>query len=292
MQMTVTYSRFTDAVAMQAAKSMRKKVEALQDELLKMPQADIVTEHKFSAGVYERKITIPPWTVLTGAQHKSDYKIRLEKGTIAVNLDNGDIKLLTAPCELEAKAGAQRVGRVFSEEVIWVDIYSNPDNCKNIAELDDRLYVVPACGLGDNRVAAQISQARADYQLFLTQIGLDQKELDKIVGIEHDLIEMPKDYAVELRESKIQGQGLFALKTFAKGEIICPGRIDGKRTPAGRYINHSFDCNIEPVKINDDIFAVATRKIYENEELLVDYRASMRVNFGIKLQGELLCQVG
>jgi hypothetical protein len=37
---------------------------------------------------------------------------------------------------------------------------------------------------------------------------------------------------------------------------------------------------------------VATRKIYENEELLVDYRASMRVNFGIKLQGELLCQVG
>jgi hypothetical protein len=59
---------------------------------------------------------------------------------------------LTAPCEFNACASEQRVGRVFEDEVVWVDIYANPDDCKDIAVLEDRLYVVPECGLGENRV--------------------------------------------------------------------------------------------------------------------------------------------
>lgn len=126
------------------------KIVALQDELLKMKPADIVTEHTFMPGVYERKITVPAWCVLTGAPHKTAYKVRLEKGTIAVNV-GAEVKILTAPLEFDACAGEQRVGRVFDEEVIWVDIYANPDNCTDISALEDRLYVVPECGLLDNR---------------------------------------------------------------------------------------------------------------------------------------------
>lgn len=127
------------------------KIVRLQDELLKMDQADIVTEHKFTPGIYERKITVPPWTVLTGAPHKTAYKVRLEKGTIAVNVGT-EVKILTAPLEFDACAGEQRVGRVFDEEVIWVDIYENLDNCTDIPTLEDCLYIVPECGLGSNRV--------------------------------------------------------------------------------------------------------------------------------------------
>jgi hypothetical protein len=144
--------------------AVKTQIENLQAELLKMSQADIVTEHTFLPGIYERKITIPPWTVLTGAEHKTDYKIRLEKGTIAVNVEDS-IKLMTAPMEFEAKAGAQRVGRVFEEEVVWVDIYENHDNCQDIAVLEDRLYVVPECGLGENRVTLQIKNAKAEKLL-------------------------------------------------------------------------------------------------------------------------------
>lgn len=199
---------------------------------------------------------------------------------------------MTAPCELDAKAGEQRVGRVFEDEVVWRDIYENPDNCQDLAILEDRLYVVPDCGLGENRVALQIKNAQNDYSLFLSQIGINQEEMDKIVTIESDLMEMPEGHAVELRKSKIHGLGLFALKDFEVGEIICPGRLDGKRTPAGRFINHSFKSNILPQLVGNDIYAVATRKIHANEELLVDYRASMRVNFGINIMGELPCQDG
>jgi hypothetical protein len=142
----------------------KEKIVALQDELLKMEQADIVTEHTFTPGVYERKIIVPPWCVLTGAPHKTAYKVRLEKGTIAVNIDT-EVKILTAPLEFDASAGEQRVGRVFEEEVVWVDIYENLDDCMDIPTLENRLYVVPECGLLDNR--QKLIAAKKQEQLML-----------------------------------------------------------------------------------------------------------------------------
>lgn len=285
MNMTVTYGKGFETPAV----VMRKKVEALQHELFKMPQAAIVTEHIFKPGVYERKITIPPWTVLTGAEHKTDYKVRLEVGTIAVNTDDG-VKVLIGPLEFDAKAGMQRAGRVFEDEVVWVDVYPNPDDCTDLVVLEDRLYVVPECGLADSRTDVQ--KAQIDYGVFLHQIGITQDEMDSIVHIEHDLMDMPEGVFTQLRESPIHGKGLFATKDFEAGEVVCPGRIDGKRTPAGRFINHSLNPNIVPEKVGDDIYAVAMRKIQAGDELLVDYRASMRVNFGLALEGELSCLDG
>ncbi len=265
------------------------KVRALQDQLLKLPQADIRTKHIFSPGVYERTITIPPWTILTGAAHKTAYKVRLDKGTIAVNTDDG-VKILTAPCAFDASAGMQRAGRVFEEEVVWTDIYPNLDDCTDIATVEERLYEIPACGLADSRTAVQ--KAQVDYGAFLHQIGMTQAEMDKIVQIESDQIEMPPEYFVELKDSPIHGKGLFATKAFEAGEVVCAGRLNGKRTPGGRFINHSLEANVEPKKDGDDIYAVALRTIPIGTELLVDYRASMRVNFGLALQGELPCLDG
>ena len=132
------------------AVQMREMVVRLQDELLKMEQADIVTTHTFLPGVYERTITIPPWTVLTGAAHKTAYRVRLEKGVIAVNTDDG-VKVLEAPMEFDVEAGFQRAGRVFEEEVVWTDVYQNPDNCRDLDVLEQRLYEVPPFGMGERR---------------------------------------------------------------------------------------------------------------------------------------------
>jgi len=278
IMITVTYGK-----GFEVAVPMAQRVKALQDELLKMPQANIVTTHRFLPGVYEREVSIPAWTVLTGAEHKTSYRVRLEKGTIAVNTDNG-VKVFTAPCEFESKAGIQRAGRVFDEEVVWVDVYDNPDNCTDLAVLEARLYVVPECGLADSRTDVQ--KARIDYGLFLHQLGTTDAEILKIAQTESDLIDMPDGWGVELKPSSIHGMGLFATQDFESGETVCPGRIDGKRTPGGRFINHSANSNILPKLVGDDIFAVASRKISAGDELLVDYRASMRVNFGLTMQGE------
>ncbi len=272
-------------------KSMLEMVCRLEVELLKMPQSNIKTEHKFSPGTYERTIIIPPWTVLTGAEHKTPYSVRLEKGTIAVNTDDG-VKVLTAPCEFLAPAGVKRVGRVFQDEVVWTDIYENKDDCKDLSIIEGRLYVVPDCGLGENRVALMIEKDRKDFRLFLDQMGMTQDQMDAVVQMDHDLIPMPESFNVELRDSALHGKGLFAIKEFSAGELICPGRINGKRTPAGRFINHSSNPNATTSKVGDDIEAVAIRKIQENEEIVIDYRTSMKVNFGIAFQEEPSCQGG
>lgn len=278
-----------DSTAVISPEVMRQKVVALQDELLQMPQADIVTTHTFLPGVYERKITVPPWTVLTGAAHKTDYRVRLEKGTIAVNVGT-EVKVLTAPCEFDAKAGEQRAGRVFEEEVVWVDVYDNPDDCQELSVIEDRLYVVPECGLGDTRRRLAIESARADYQLFLEQLGVDQDTMDAIVTIESDLIDMPEGHDVELKESPVHGLGMFATRHFFAGEVICPGRLDGKRTPAGRYINHSCDANVMPYKFGDDLYVIALKDVGVGNELFIDYRNAMNINFGFYLSGETVCQ--
>ena len=132
------------------AEQMRQEVVKLTEALLEMPQADIVTLHKFLPGIYERTIIVPPFTVLTGAAHKTAYRVRLESGVIAVNTDDG-IKVLIGPCEFDVPAGFQRAGRVYEEKVVWTDVYENLDNCRNIDELEARLYEVPEYGLGDGR---------------------------------------------------------------------------------------------------------------------------------------------
>jgi hypothetical protein len=178
MQITVTYGKGFEpkphalAIAfgnmgLSTVEVTKEKIVALQDVLLEMPQADIVTTHTFKPQVYERMITVPKWTVLTGAAHKTPYKVRLEKGTIAVNVGT-EVKILTGPYEFDACAGEQRVGRVFDEEVVWVDIYDNFDNCADISVLEDRLYVVPECGLLDNRqklIAAKQKQLMLEGEL-------------------------------------------------------------------------------------------------------------------------------
>jgi hypothetical protein len=258
-------------------------LDRLEAALLQRPQANIVTRHAFFPHVYERTIFIPPWTVLTGAPHRTAYHVRLEHGKIAVNTEEG-IRLLCAPHAFSAPAGVRRAGRVLEESVVWVDVYDNPDDCTDLAALEARLYVIPECGLGETRRQARIERERADYTVFLQQLGIDQAAMDRIVHHD-DLISMPPGYAVEVRDSAIEGQGLFALAYFAGQELICPGRIDGHRTPAGRYINHSPTPNAIGSLIGEDIFAVALMEISPGDEILIDYRQSMRLQ-------EISCLVG
>jgi hypothetical protein len=283
--MNVTYSpTLFEASKVLARKpnTLRQKIEDLQEVMLNLPQADVQYLHSFEPKKYIRTMIAPPHTVIVGAEHKTPYRIRIEKGTIAVNIGD-EIKTLSAPLEFDAPAGVKRVGTVFDEELVWVDIYDNPDDCTDIAVLEDRLYVVPECGLMSNRIPLQLKEINDDYQLFLTQLNLSQAEMDKIVTIEHDLMEMPEEYATEVKPSKIQGVGLFATKNFTKGETVCPSRLNGKRTPGGRFVNHSPKNNVVPVKVGDDIYVVADRDIYKTEELLLNYRDMMFVNFNIKI---------
>jgi hypothetical protein len=168
-------------------------------------------------------------------------------------------------------------------------VYPNPDDCQDLSILEDRLYVVPECGLGDTRRRLAIKSAQEDYQVFLKQLGVDQSTMNAIVSIESDLIDMPEGHDVELKESSVHGIGMFATRTFFAGEVICPGRLDGKRTPAGRFINHSPNANVMPYKFGDDLYVLALKDVGVGNELFIDYRDVMHANFGFYLPKETIC---
>jgi hypothetical protein len=98
-----------------------------------------------------------------------------------------------------------------------------------------------------------------------------------------DQILMPfGSYKVMIANSKIDGKGVFATGNFKEGEVIAPARIDGKRTPIGRYTNHSKSINaIMVLRDNGNIDLVAKKAINGcqggnlGEEITIDYRQAL-----------------
>lgn len=118
----------------------------------------------------------------------------------------------------------------------------------------------------------------ADYFLFLKQYDISPGTARRISEITDDLMPFPPgDWPVTLSASRIEGQGLFATKNMCPGDVIAPARINNKRTPAGRYTNHSARPNarfkLTPEK---DFFLEASRAIRTGDEITVDYRQAIQ----------------
>lgn len=262
--MTITQRHRTDIDRLDS-------VVALENTLLTLPQVDLNTEHIFEDTKYIRRITVPPYTVLTGAEHKTDYTVRLLSGRIIVTTDRGT-KEFFAPCEFHAPAGTRRAGYTLEEGAVWEDIYYNEDNCTDLSVIEDRLYVVPEIGMQATRTEEQ--KARIDYMAFVRESGLSHEEIQYLVEFDNVRNE-DNDYLVYLDDSKIHGTGLFAAADFSENDIICPAKVGEHRTNAGRYTNHSGSPNACFEKLGDDLLLVAKRRIFKGEELTVDYRQAL-----------------
>ena len=78
--------------------------------------------------------------------------------------------------------------------------------------------------------------------------------------------------------SAIHGLGVFTMRETAPGDEIGPARLDGKRTPIGRYTNHADRPNCEMVRRGADLYVVAIKDILHNREVTLDYEQVLRVN--------------
>ena len=76
-------------------------------------------------------------------------------------------------------------------------------------------------------------------------------------------------------KSNIQGYGLFSKQSFKKGQLI--GLLSTKYpthyqdSHLGRYINHSYNYNVDIKRIQYKIYGVANRDIPANTELTANY---------------------
>ena len=115
---------------------------------------------------------------------------------------------------------------------------------------------------------------RADYRSFLTEYEFSE-EYAQAVSHSGKRYYLPMQ-DLEVRESEIQGIGLFAKPSFSGGDVIAPALLDGLKTEAGRYTNHSAKPNAEMV-VRDatNIDLVAIREI-SDEEITTDYRETLK----------------
>jgi quercetin dioxygenase-like cupin family protein len=86
----------------------KEQIERLQSEMAAMPQAELVTEHSFSPGMYLRKVYRPAGTLIVGKVHKEPHFFLCAKGEIIAWTELG-MRHLYAGDVIESKPGTKRV---------------------------------------------------------------------------------------------------------------------------------------------------------------------------------------
>ena len=95
----------------------REQIEQLQAEMVKMPQAELQTEHYFSeSGMYCRKVFRPAGTLIVGKVHKHHHLFLCAMGEIIAWTENG-MKRLQAGDVVESKPGTKRVTLAVSDAI-------------------------------------------------------------------------------------------------------------------------------------------------------------------------------
>ena len=128
--------------------NFRDKLVNLESALLeKVDGINIVAEqdshlfplkHTFGDGTYARQMSMHKGSWCIGKIHKQNHMWFLLTGKITVVTD-GEIVDHEAPCYTRAYSGAKRV--IYAhEDSIFVTIHKNPDNIKDIEELEK--YIV------------------------------------------------------------------------------------------------------------------------------------------------------
>ena len=230
------------------------------------PQIEIPVIHRIHGGMYMREITIPKDCILTGQIYKFNHFDVMIKGDITVSTDGGERKRLTGYNVFNGMNGKKRAGYAH-EDTTWLTVH--PFEGIDGEEIQKRITAETF----EELIEFQIDASILDFNLMLQHIGVSHKDMISISEFEGDLMEMPKDVdGIIVMPSKIGGKGVFATKFIGLGTEICPARIGGKRTPAGRYTNHGFQENAEMKLCGGNAFIIAKADIHAGEEITVNYR--------------------
>lgn len=94
----------------------REEIERLQNEMAKMPQPELETEHYFSGGMYCRKLVRKAGTLIVGKVHKKDHFFMCAQGQIIAWSEKGMVTL-NAGDVLCSKAGTKRVTLAVTDAI-------------------------------------------------------------------------------------------------------------------------------------------------------------------------------
>ena len=103
--MRITYGKGFDVAP---PEMMRQKVDALQEELSKLPQYEPETKHYFHGGMYCREVFRHAGVLVVGAVHKKEHFYLIVSGTVVITDGEGNAQEVTGPHLFQSKPGTKR----------------------------------------------------------------------------------------------------------------------------------------------------------------------------------------
>jgi len=261
-----------------------QKIQVLEAEFLKQPQADCPVVHRFGPGIYIREVTIPADTFSIGHRQTTTHLNIMLAGRVTMVNEDGSHTELVAPQTFVASPG-RKIGYIH-ETMVWQNVYATDET--DVEKLE-AMFLDKSTTWQESQKNQQLllsfdhSEDVADYYAAIAEYGFDQETVQAQVQNLDDQIDMPYgNYKMMVAPSNIDGKGVFATGNIETGEVIAPARIAGKRTPAGRYTNHSKNPNAKMILLdNGDVNLVAAMPIVGckggnlGEEITIDYRQAL-----------------
>lgn len=266
-------------------------VEKLEAAFLQEQQVECPVKHHFGPGVYIREVFLPTGSYVIGHRHKSAHLNIMLAGRITLINNDGTRTELTAPQTFVSGPG-RKIAYVH-ENVRWQNVYATEETDVETLEtelLDKSLAFEDAQKANELLLTFDHAPDHDDFAAAIAEFGYDADTVAAISENEDDQIPLPHgEYKMMVSASRIHGKGVFATADIAPNELIAPARLSGKRTPAGRFTNHSKTPNAEMVLAdNGDIFLFAKQVISGckggnvGEEITVDYRQALALSVGDK----------
>lgn len=257
-------------------------VQALETSLCGAAQADCPVLHHFGPGIYIREVHLPAGACVVGHAHRHAHLCVMLAGRLTMIGMDGTRREVSAPATFIGTPG--RKIAVIHEDVIFQNIYATEET--DVATLEERLFDKSAAFIeAQNQllIAMDHTEDHDDYVRVIGDHGMTEAQVRAVVENETDQVPFPHGaYKIAMGNSLIHGKGMFATGNLVTGEIIAPALIAGKRTPAGRWINHAKRPNAKMVLLaNADIEVVALREIAGckggnlGEEITVDYAKTL-----------------
>lgn len=148
-----------DAAMMLQPTTSPGQIDRLAQEMAKLPQVELPTEHFFADGMYARAVFRPAGAVIVGRVHKREHFYIILSGCVDVTTADGSLERHTAPKIIVSKPGTQRaVYAVVDSLCMTVHRTDNTD----LNDIEDELVEPSKYGLFDssNRlVGAQNKEA-------------------------------------------------------------------------------------------------------------------------------------
>jgi hypothetical protein len=263
-----------------------QKVQVLENAFLQQPQVDCPVVHRFGPNIYIREVTIPAGSLSIGHYQTTTHLNIMLTGRVTMVNEDGSHTELVAPQTFVSKPG-RKIGYIH-ETIVWQNIYATDET--DVEKLE-AMFLDKSETWQENQKNQQLllsfdhSEDIVDYYAAIAEYDFDQETVQKQVQNLDDQCDFPLGgYKVMVAPSKIDGKGLFATGNIENNEIIAPARINGLRTPAGRFTNHSKNPNAKMILLdNGDINLVAAMRIEGckggnlGSEITIDYRQALRL---------------